>query len=139
MDITAAAQKPVSKFLQVAQELVKEVREWANVLWVRVLGCRPRFVSKKVMSVKNISLEKAQEIYGDSEAIKRGYINQQVLDFAYELADEIKANALIVKGIGNAHPYWMANSKVYIQMDSMIDNTRQFVAICEIAEYLVNN
>jgi hypothetical protein len=50
MDITTQAQKPVSKFLKVAQKLVTKVEEWASVLWVRVLGCRPRFVSKKVMN-----------------------------------------------------------------------------------------
>ena len=52
MNITTAAQKPVSEFLKVAQELVTEVREWANVLWVRVQGLRPRFVSKKVVAKK---------------------------------------------------------------------------------------
>jgi hypothetical protein len=49
MNITITAQKPVSEFLKVAQELVTEVQEWAKVLWVRVLGCRPQFVSKKVI------------------------------------------------------------------------------------------
>jgi hypothetical protein len=138
VDITITAQKPVSEFLQVAQELVTEVREWANVLWVRVQGLRPRFVSKKVMGEK-ISLLKAQDIYGDPEAIKRGYIDQQVVDFAYELAKEIKSLGLVTNGVGNAHPYWMTNSKTYAQIDSTIDNTRQFTAICEIAEYLAKN
>jgi hypothetical protein len=53
MNITAAAQKPVSEFLKVSQELITEVREWANVLWVRVQGLRPRFVSKKVIKMEN--------------------------------------------------------------------------------------
>jgi hypothetical protein len=53
MDITTAAQRPVSEFLNVAQELVTEVREWASVLWVRVTGFRPRFVSKKVIKMEN--------------------------------------------------------------------------------------
>jgi hypothetical protein len=55
MEITITAQKPVSEFLNITQELVTEVREWANVLWVRVVGCRPRFVSKKVIIMKKIS------------------------------------------------------------------------------------
>lgn len=85
-----------------------------------------------------MTLEKAQEIYGDPEAIKRGYINQDVINFAYKLAKEIKSLGLVLSGIGNAHPYWMSKSKVYAQMDKEVENTRQFSAICTISEFLVN-
>ncbi len=54
MNITLQAQQAVSEFLQVAQELVVEVREWANVLWVKVQGMRPRFVSKKVIKISKM-------------------------------------------------------------------------------------
>lgn len=53
MNITTQAQNQVAEFLEVAQELVLEVREWANVLWVKVQGCRPRFVSKKVIKMSS--------------------------------------------------------------------------------------
>lgn len=49
MNVTTTAQGQVAEFLNVAKELVLEVREWASVLWVKIQGMRPRFVSKKVV------------------------------------------------------------------------------------------
>jgi hypothetical protein len=61
MNITITAQKPVSEFLQVAQELITEIQEWVNVLWVRIVGCRPRFVSKKVIMSNLIQVAVSKE------------------------------------------------------------------------------
>ncbi|MBD0345972.1 MAG: hypothetical protein ICV63_14350 [Coleofasciculus sp. Co-bin14] len=41
-------QAQIAQHLNLAQELIVEVQEWARVLWVRIEGMRPRFVSKKV-------------------------------------------------------------------------------------------
>lgn len=38
----------IAQHLNLAEELILEVQEWAKVLWVRIKGMRPRFVSKKV-------------------------------------------------------------------------------------------
>ncbi len=38
----------IAHHLNLAQDLIVEVQEWARVLWVRIRGMRPRFVSKKV-------------------------------------------------------------------------------------------
>ena len=47
MNTTAIAQH-----LNVADEAIVEIQEWAKVLWVRVKGLGARFVSKKVGAVK---------------------------------------------------------------------------------------
>lgn len=39
-----------------------------------------------------ISLEEAQEIYGDDEAIERGYITNNLIEVASEMAEELLAN-----------------------------------------------
>lgn len=43
----------VASHLNLAEELILEVQEWAKVLWVRIKGMRPKFVSKKVVRMNN--------------------------------------------------------------------------------------
>lgn len=38
----------IAQHLNLVEELIVEVQVWAKVLWVRIKGMRPRFVSKKV-------------------------------------------------------------------------------------------
>lgn len=38
----------IAQHLNLAKELILEVQEWACVLWVRIKGMRPKFVSKKI-------------------------------------------------------------------------------------------
>lgn len=52
--MNVAATSQVAEFLKVQKELVLEIREWASVLWVKVQGMRPRFVSKKIVKVEAI-------------------------------------------------------------------------------------
>ena len=47
--------------------------------------------------VKMISLEKAQEIYGDPEAIERGYITKNSVKVAFEMASELEANGFTAR------------------------------------------
>jgi hypothetical protein len=42
----------IAKHLNLAEELITEVQEWAKVLWVRINGMRSRFVSKKVVKME---------------------------------------------------------------------------------------
>jgi len=51
MNSTQIAQ--IATFLNVAPNQIKRAEEWANVLFVQVHGCRPRFVSKKVIMQPN--------------------------------------------------------------------------------------
>lgn len=47
----------IAQYLNLSQELILEVQEWAKVLWVRIKGMRPRFVSKKVAKKMGFYLE----------------------------------------------------------------------------------
>lgn len=44
-----------------------------------------------------ISLEEAQKIYGDPQAIKRGYVTESLIQVAYEMATELKANGFTAR------------------------------------------
>jgi len=50
MNAQAVAQ--VAKFLKVSPNQIKRCEEWSKVLFVVVVGSRPRFVSKKVLKVQ---------------------------------------------------------------------------------------
>lgn len=41
----------IANHLNIAEAIITEVQEWAHVLFVRFVGRRPRFVSKKVVEV----------------------------------------------------------------------------------------
>lgn len=43
----------VANFLKVSPNQIKRCEEWASILFVQVHGCRPRFVSKKVVKMSN--------------------------------------------------------------------------------------
>jgi hypothetical protein len=48
----------IANHLQIAVNAIQEIQEWASVLWVRVRGMRPSFVSKKVVKKEVESMEK---------------------------------------------------------------------------------
>ena len=61
---TAAA---IANHLNVAESIIAAVEEWAHVLFVRFIGRRPRFVSKRVIDMttdKDQLIEKMEEIGG---------------------------------------------------------------------------
>lgn len=51
MNAQAIAQ--IANYLNVSPNQIKRCEEWASVLFVQVHGCRPRFVSKKVVQVED--------------------------------------------------------------------------------------
>jgi hypothetical protein len=57
----------IAQHLNIAESLIAEVQEWANVLWVRFVSGRPRFVSKKVVKVpedyRNVSESEFKDCY----------------------------------------------------------------------------
>jgi len=58
----------IANHLNIAEAIIAEVQEWAHVLFVRFVGRRPRFVSKKVVEDKAMTqeqlVEKMEEIGG---------------------------------------------------------------------------
>ena len=94
---TANTTAQIATFLNVAPNAIKSVTEMAWVFCVVVKGCRARFVSKKVVKDQEVemltlSLEDAQKIIGDNEAIERGYVTEKSVNAASKLATELKAN-----------------------------------------------
>lgn len=51
----------IAQHLNLAEQLITEVQEWATVLWVRIKGMRPRFVSKKVRKMTEAEYESMWE------------------------------------------------------------------------------
>ena len=72
--------------------------------------------------MKTISLEYAQTLSGDPEAIKRGYITTETLMDAQRLAKEAVLMPTFGKlgylaAIGNPHQWWAQNSKAYTELE----------------------
>ena len=58
----------IANHLNIAEAIIASVEEWAHVLFVRFIGRRPRFVSKKIIVEDNMNqeqlIEKMEEIGG---------------------------------------------------------------------------
>jgi hypothetical protein len=68
----------IAQHLNVPAAAILEVQEWARVLWVRVKGLGARFVSKKVVIMKDVTLP---ELKGSEKQIKWAQeIRQSLLD-----------------------------------------------------------
>lgn len=92
--------------------------------------------------MKKITLEQAQELTGDDQAILRGYLTQEVIDYAYKIIEE-KAQKNIYdskNGCGNPHQYWMDNFESYREMSEAFPeggrNTRKYSRCCELVDKL---
>lgn len=90
------------------------------------------------------TLEQAQEMTGDPEAIARGYVNESIVSKAVALAKAAIALEQFgrigyLASIGNPHDWWFENCPAYAQLDQ--DNTitgRQFSLVLKIADHLVH-
>jgi hypothetical protein len=71
---TATAQ--IANHLNIAESVIASVEEWAHVLFVRFIGRRPRFVSKKVVEVKAMSIDEMMEEYLASCSSKDEWIDR---------------------------------------------------------------
>lgn len=47
--MTTAAITAIANHLNIAESIIASIEEWAHVLFVRFIGRRPRFVSKKII------------------------------------------------------------------------------------------
>lgn len=62
----------VADFLNVSPNQVKRCEEWASVLFVQVHGCRPRFVSKKVIMQNSATAAEAANMIAEAISKARG-------------------------------------------------------------------
>jgi hypothetical protein len=62
----------IANHLNIAESIISSVEEWAHVLFVRFVGRRPRFVSKKVTKMES-PLTKDQVAFLRSELALKDY------------------------------------------------------------------
>lgn len=71
----------IAQYLNLAEKLILEVRVWARVLWVRIEGKRPRFVSKKVTMNNPIDPFELAEKEQDDRADRADAIAAKINDY----------------------------------------------------------
>lgn len=91
--------------------------------------------------MKIISLEYALTLSGDSEAIKRGYLNPGILKDAKQLAEQVVLMPTFGKlgylaAIGNPHQWWAENCKLYAEFeaDAKYARPRRFSLLLKLAD-----
>ena len=96
--------------------------------------------------MKAISLEYAQTLSGDPEAIKRRFVTQQSLVDAQELAAEAVlmpdfGKLGYLSTIGQPHQWWVKNSKVYarLEQEPAYDNCKSFAIMLELADHICSD
>lgn len=126
--------------LNVLESAIVRIEEWAHVLFVVAKGVGARFVSKKIgveKKMERITLEQAQEIRQDPEAIKRGYVSEAVVDAAYKAVEILKSNGFTKAQIVNGMIYYPNVFGILSALESQF-KTRQWVSVDMIAAYLLN-
>jgi hypothetical protein len=128
----------IAQHLQVEATKIKEVRDFkcwngGEVWLVLFVKGRSRFVSKKVVKPMKLSLEEAAKIVNDPEAIKRNYLNQDVLNQAIAMAQELKEAGFSARDGMCVFPNTASITDKY--QDSM--KCRQFATCEEIAVVLL--
>jgi hypothetical protein len=94
--------------------------------------------------MKTITLQQAQGIVNDPEAVKRGYITPQTLVDAEELAKEAISlptfckPGFLYQEIGSPDNWWRDNSSVYCRLsdEPRYQRDRNFSHLLLIADYL---
>jgi hypothetical protein len=101
----------------------------------------PIVIPKKM---KQLTLEQAARLIADSEAIQRGYIDQQLIEDAQELAAAALAMGTFGKTgyhgeIGDPHQWWEENSEVYktFAESATYRKARRFSYLLSFAEYMI--
>ena len=84
----------IASHLNIAESIIASVEEWAHVLFVRFIGRRPRFVSKKVVEAKAMSIDEMMEEYLASCSSKDEWIDR-VEDMESHLDDCIPVSSCV--------------------------------------------
>jgi hypothetical protein len=94
--------------------------------------------------MKQITLEQASKLIHDTEAIQRGYIDQQLIEDAQKLAAAAAALDTFGKSgyhgeIGDPHQWWEENSEVYkvFAESKTYQKARRFSYLLQFAEYMI--
>lgn len=91
----------VAQHLNIAESLIAEIQEWAHVLFVRFVSGRPRFVSKKVTTVKkNIGLTG----YELPAGVSFSSIDDE-LEYLDSLSQSSESNEQVQQSIGEIAKY----------------------------------
>lgn len=106
----------IANHLNIAEAIIASVEEWAHVLFVRFIGRRPRFVSKKIIVEDNMNqeqlIEKMEEI-GGSRWSKgdhdRMYFNGSLV------ARLLKLSNSKARQISSAKFYYDLKAEVFVQ------------------------
>jgi hypothetical protein len=91
----------------------------------------------------DISIDYAQVIVGDPEAISRGYLSSKTIEDAQKLAAEAMARAEFgmighLSPIGSPHQYWIQASPIYKELaeSSAYKKDRIFSNLLKLANYI---
>lgn len=97
-------------------------------------------------AIKTITLEFAQTLSGDNEAIKRGYVSEEIIADAKELAKAvIKMETFGQMGylsrIGEPHHWWQLNCRKYrlLEQKELYSINRKFSTMLKVADYLTHD
>jgi hypothetical protein len=128
----------IAQHLNITEQAIVRIEEWANVMFVVAKGLGARFVSKKIGAkrMEKITLEKAQEISQDTEAIKRGYVSEIVIDAAYEVVQILRKNGFGKSQIANGTIDYPNVFEILEPIQNQF-KTRQWTSIGKIAAYLM--
>jgi len=106
----------IANHLSIAESIIASVEEWAHVLFVRFIGRRPRFVSKKVVEVEEMTqeqmIEKMEEIGG--RRWTKGDHDRMYFDGAI-IAKLLKLSNSKARQINAAKFYYDLNSNNFVQ------------------------
>ena len=106
----------IAQHLNVAESLIAKIEEWAHVLFVRFIGRRPRFVSKKVAMnaemTKESLIEKMEEV-GGSRWTKGDY--DRMYFHGSVVAKMLKLSNSKARQINAAKFYYDLNAGKFVQ------------------------
>jgi hypothetical protein len=106
----------IANHLNIAEDIITEVQEWVHVLFVRFVGRRPRFVSKKVVEDKAMTqgqlVEKMEEI-GGSRWTKGDH--DRMYFHGSLVAKLLKLSNSKARQINAAKFYYDLNSSIFVQ------------------------
>lgn len=88
-----AANAAIANHLNIAEGIIASVEEWTHVLFVRFIGRRPRFVSKKVVKMEGTEKQVAWATDIKADALAKVALNFKTGGISQEQYDAILAAA----------------------------------------------
>ena len=90
-----------------------------------------------------MTLEQAQKLLGDPEAIKRNYLTHEVIDLAQEIATETKTKSWYGKqgylgAVGDPYDFWIREVESFAKIERL-HNIRQQSNCETLAQYFLDH